>query len=123
MLDKNGFTPLLAYVKWFVEEYDTLKQHVNRELSYQEYRHKHQTELYEISNIDLFSKRTENDRVYQQWKATSASLGVISASERQELELRFLKSLISEPMLDFVNFLKECGADVHATVQKLQFYR
>ena len=35
----------------------------------------------------------------------------------------FFIQLISEPMLRLINFLKDRGSDLHATVQKLDFYR
>ena len=42
---------------------------------------------------------------------------------RKEIETMFFIQLISEPMLRLINFLKDRGSDLHATVQKLYFYR
>ena len=40
VLDKTGFTPLLACVKHFVSEYESIKDKIKQQLAYQEYLHK-----------------------------------------------------------------------------------
>ena len=63
-LNKEGFTPFLAYIRRFCEESDDLAVHIDRELSYQIFLHKERTDLYVINNIDLFSPKSTKDEAY-----------------------------------------------------------
>ena len=65
-LNKEGFTPFLAYVRGFCEMQDELMTKIKRELAYQIYLHKERTDLYVVNNIDLFSSRAKKDLAYQQ---------------------------------------------------------
>ena len=123
VLNDRGFTPLLAFVARFVRDYESIKDKVKQELAYQEYLHQRNTEQYEITNLDLFKPRSVSDQGYEDYKRTHSGQGYISATQRMELELNFNRKLISEPMLALIHFMAERGADVHAKVEKVEFYR
>ena len=73
ILNSDGFTPMLAYIRSFVDIRDTLMSLVSRELNYQEFLHGQQTDLYSIRNIDLFRSRSEKDQAYQQHLRTASN--------------------------------------------------
>ena len=64
-LNKEGFTPFLAYVRRFCEMREDMEYKIDRELAYQMYLHKERTDLYVINNIDLFSPKSTKDQAYQ----------------------------------------------------------
>ena len=73
ILNSDGFTPMLAYIRSFVDIRDTLMSLVSRELNYQEFLHGQQTDLYSIRNIDLFRSRSDKDQAYQQHLRTASN--------------------------------------------------
>ena len=73
-LNKEGFTPFLAYIRQFSEMQDDLMGKVERELAYQIYLHKERTDLYVLNNIDLFSPKSIKDTAYQRHASLHRSL-------------------------------------------------
>ena len=57
----DGFTPLLCYVDSFVKMRDDLWARIAREVEYNVFKHKENADVLDISNVDLFSDRTETD--------------------------------------------------------------
>ena len=72
ILNADGFTPFLAYVKSFIGKRDELMAAIGRELNYQEYLHKERIANYSITNINLFKSRAEQDKAYLEHQLISA---------------------------------------------------
>ena len=94
-LNKEGFTPFLAYVRTFCDMKDELLDHIDRELAYQIYLHKERTDLYVVNNIDLFSSRATKDLAYQQHNHVNRHVQYIDAHQRDDLKKRFFHTLIA----------------------------
>ena len=86
------------------------------------YLHRDQTQLYVVTNADMFNNPSANDEDYQRYCQTALQQS-ISEDRRKAIETQLFMQLISEPVLQMIKLLKDHGADVNATVQKLEFYR
>jgi len=116
VLDKEGFTPFLAFMQSFINQRDELYIAIGRELNYQEYLHKSQTDLYQINNINLFKTKTATDQDYLNHQRTASNLFHIDAVKKQEMQFRFFHTLVVQPFVNFMKIAVEKGADPHATV-------
>ena len=121
-LNKEGFTPFLAYIRRFCEMQDELMTKIKQELAYQIYLHKERTDLYVINNKDLFSPKSTKDAAYQQ-HITLNRLAQLDPKQIERLETRYFHTLIAQEFVKFLQFMVEKGANPHATVDKLEFYR
>ena len=103
-------------------------------MSYQEFKHKRQTDKYQITNFDIFDScdygKNNHDskwNAYNTWLNTK-HLGQNQSSCLDSLEFERLKnsyydSLIVVPFIELLKSLVKIGADPKATVDKLEFYR
>ena len=87
-LDKDGFTPFLNYIKSFNVERQTLHQRITDILSYQEFKHKRQTDKYQITNFDIFDScdygKNNND---SKWNAYNTWLNSKHLGQNQSSRL------------------------------------
>ena len=122
-LNKEGFTPFLAYVRGFCEMQDELMTKIKRELAYQIYLHKQRSDLYVINNIDLFSPKSTKDKDYQKHLSLNRHVQYIDEHQRELIEKKIFHTLLAQEFVKFLQFMVENGANPHATVDKLEFYR
>ena len=133
VLDKQGFTPFLIYVKSFIGERQTLAGKISNILLYQEFKHKRATNKYEISNSDIFDFELPNNQrdprfaAYNTWVNTRHQIENnskrLNPEELQDMISKHFDSLIVEPFIALLKSLIEKGANPKATVDKLEFYR
>jgi len=71
VLNKDGFTPFLAYIKHFTDSVDMLENTIRNELQYVEWKKKRDFEDHVVKNIHLFDPSTSSmsNNLYQQERA------------------------------------------------------
>jgi hypothetical protein len=128
VLDKDGFTPFLAYLKHFTERIDMLDQCVKQELQYAEWRQKQNFQTHQVMNVHLFDHtcNSSSDQQYQAWKVQNAMPGGTNyfvEFEMKEKASKTLAQIVINPFIDLLRLMVQHGADPRAKVEKMEFYR
>lgn len=130
VLNKDGFTPFLAYIKQFTDQVENLETAITRELLYADWKQKQNFGLHEIKNIHLFdpSCNSMSDFNYLQFKNQNSmhsgeNVSYFTAFELKEKAEKLLSTLILKPFIELLKILVGANADPHAKVDKLEFYR
>jgi hypothetical protein len=95
VLNAEGFTPFLAYVKSFIVKRDELMAAIGRELNYQEYLHKERVANYIITNLSLFKSRADRDKAYVEHQRVAAVKWYLPAEQKRELHVRYFHTLVA----------------------------
>jgi len=124
VLDDIGFSPFLSFLQNFVQglKHNIFNGLIDAALEYQGFRHGANIARYVITNKDLY------DPDYGTFKeAFEGQRGTRRHIEDQEivknLKLKFLRELFLHPFIDFMRQLIKKGANPHAKVEKIKFYR
>ena len=130
VLNKDGFTPFLAYVKQLTDQVDNLETAITRELLYADWKQKQNFGVHEIQNIHLFDPLTSSlsDQKYNEFKNQNSIHGGDNVSyfttfEMKDKAQKLLETLILKPFIDLLSILVKAKADPSAKVDKLEFYR
>jgi hypothetical protein len=74
-----------------------------------------------MTNAELFNPKFKDDQNYR--NQVSRDIQQIPEDKMQQLIKSYIKSLITVPFIEFLKVLIEKGADPHAKVDKIEFYR
>lgn len=128
VLNKDGFTPFLAYIRHFAEQVDLFENAIKNELQYAEWKKKQHFGNHVIQNIHIFDVtcNSNSDTAYNEWRIQNAVGGTTSyfnEFELKDMTAKNLARLVTKPFIELLTLMVEAGADPLAKVDKLEFYR
>ena len=123
-LDSNGFTPFLQFVGQFVEgeKKGTFANLVRPIIEWNVFKHKTAYAKYSVTNRLCYDHTPiDDDQNYRNNRY--ADQQGIPETKMQELIKNAVRNLFTTPFIDFLKFFVGKGADPHAKVDRLEFYR
>ena len=120
-LDKDGFSPFLAYVKSYVNKLacNEFSQKIRSCLLWNSWKHKQNYSSYVVTNQSVYDQSYQQDVEY----GKARDYQNIPELKLQELIKKYTYELFTQPFIEFLKILISKGADPHMKVGKLQFYR